>query len=284
MDDSVSDAIDALPPLRDVIATHGLRAEKSLGQNFLLDLNLTDKIARVEGALDGLDVIEIGPGPGGLTRRLLAQGARTVTALEKDFRAIGALQDLVKASGRVLEVREEDALQVDLQSIGADGARAVIANLPYNIATPLLINWLSDINQKGRDAYIFMALMFQKEVAERICARVGQKEYGRLSVISQAICDVKLRIKLPPNAFTPPPKVSSAVVVFKPKEGAESVPFSILEEVSQKAFGQRRKMVRSSLKEYMHALEALGIEGTRRAEELHVEDYIAIATYLNQGQ
>lgn len=283
MSDDIKKNIEALPPLRDVIAAHGLRAEKALGQNFLLDLNLTDKIARLGGALDGLDVIEIGPGPGGLTRRLVANNPRSVTALEKDSRAIIALQDVVDAAQGALSVCEEDALAIDLQLIGRDGARAIIANLPYNIATPLLINWLKDIDAKGADAYQFMALMFQKEVAQRIVARCGDKTYGRLAVLCQYLCDVKLALSLPPSAFTPPPKVTSAVVVFRPKDkGALQPDLSILERLTKDAFGQRRKMIRSSLKAYLPVIETLGIDPTSRAEELDVQQYVQLASKIQE--
>jgi 16S rRNA (adenine1518-N6/adenine1519-N6)-dimethyltransferase len=282
--DQIAHKIDALPPLRDVIEANDLRADKSMGQNFLLDLNLTDKIARLGGSLEGLDVIEVGPGPGGLTRRLVAQNARHVTALEKDRRAIKALASLIDAADGRLEVREQDALEADLLTIGDDGKRAIIANLPYNVATPLLIGWLHQIHIKGADAYQFMALMFQKEVADRICAPLGSKAYGRISVISQAVCGVRVQLTLPPSAFTPPPKIKSAIVVFRPREKLDDFSLSVLETITQSAFGQRRKMIRSSLKEYVSILELLGIESTKRAEELSVQDYINIAKAVEKGQ
>lgn len=274
--------LEDLPPLRDVIAAHNLRAEKSLGQNFLLDQNITDKIARSCGDLSGKNVIEIGPGPGGLTRSLLRGGARKVIAVEFDARAVEALQDLkVAAQGR-LEVVHGDALQTNLLDL-ASGPRMIAANLPYNIATPLLLGWLKQIREQG-DAYDEMILMFQKEVGDRIIAQSGSKAYGRLSVISQWICDVKRVFDLPPSAFTPPPKIKSSVVRFVPKLLEDNAPdFEVFEKLTAAAFGQRRKMIRSSLKEYMDAVEACELDPTQRAENLVPEEYIRLAQRLSRS-
>lgn len=276
-------SLDSLPPLRDVIAAHGLRAEKKLGQNFLLDSNVTDKIARqAEGYLGGFSdktVFEIGPGPGGLTRSLLRTDAKKVIAVEFDPRAIEALQGLKDAADGRLEVIQADALQVDLTAL-AVGPRVIVANLPYNIATPLLTGWLLQLREDAA-AYDGMALMFQKEVAQRITAAVGGKLYGRLSVVSQWICAAKRLFDLPPSAFTPPPKVVSSVVGFKPSDlGGDAPEFSAVERITAAAFGQRRKMIRSSLKDYSDILAKIGIDDTLRAENLSVQDYIKLANFL----
>jgi len=269
---------DNLPPLRDVIATHNLRAEKKFGQNFLLDGNITDKIVRAVGDLDGQAVIEIGPGPGGLTRSLLRSSARKIVAVEFDPRAVAALQDLRAASAGRLEIIEGDALRFDLAAL-VQAPRAIVANLPYNIATPLLIGWLKQLYTDG-STYSSMTLMFQKEVAERIVARVGDKAYGRLAVISQWICGCKKVFDLPPSAFTPPPKVKSSIVHFKPLGLLENSPsFAAMEAVTAAAFGQRRKMIRSSLKDYAGAIEALELDPTLRAENLSLDDFVALAGF-----
>lgn len=268
--------LSGLPPLREVIAAHGLQARKSLGQNFLLDQNITDKIVRLCGPLAGLSVVEIGPGPGGLTRSLLHSGALRVVAVETDSRAISALEGLQQAAGDDLALVQGDALEVSLPEL-CEAPRAVIANLPYNIATPLLLRWMKDL--KGDPAtYRFMALMFQKEVAERICAVPGTKSYGRLGIVSQWLCTVKVLMDLPPSVFTPPPKVRSSIVRFVPKvlEGPQPS-FDAMERVTALAFQGRRKMVRSSLKDYAAHFERLGIDPQSRAEDLSVQDYIALA-------
>ena len=204
-----------MPPLRDVITQHDLRATKKLGQNFLLDLNLTDKIARTAGNLSGINVFEIGPGPGGLTRSILQNNPNHLTAIEFDKRAIAALQDLKNVTGDdIFTLIHGDALAQDLTKL-SDAPRAIIANLPYNIATPLLTGWLSQI-RSNQNAYQSMTLMFQREVAQRITAQVGDKAYGRLSVICQWLCDVRLCFDVPASAFTPPPKITSSIVYFKP--------------------------------------------------------------------
>jgi 16S rRNA (adenine1518-N6/adenine1519-N6)-dimethyltransferase len=269
-------AIDALPPLREAITAHGLLAKKSLGQNFLLDLNITDKIAMLAGDLSGVHVFEIGPGPGGLTRSLLKTNAKKVTAIEFDTRAIDALQELKKAAGERLEIIQGDALKSDLTALGA-APRAVVANLPYNIATPLLIGWLEQVKGDA-GAFKSFTLMFQKEVAERMAAPPGNKTYGRLAVIAQWLCDVRVLYELPPSAFTPPPKVTSCVVRLIPKKLENNQPsFEAVERVTAAAFQQRRKMIRGSLKAYAHKFVALGIDETLRAENLSVAQFIELA-------
>ncbi len=276
-------AIEALPPLREVISDHGLSAQKSLGQNFLLDQNITDKILREALNASPNDfvqttVFEIGPGPGGLTRSILKTNAPKVIALEFDERAVKALQSLKDAANSDLEVIRIDALQTDLTEL-SDAPRAIVANLPYNIATPLLLNWLRQI-RTDKNTYQSMSLMFQKEVADRILAKPETKAYGRLSIISQWLCRVSNIYDLPPSAFVPPPKVNSAVVHFLPKDLPDDAPdFAVVEKITAAAFNQRRKMIRSSLKEYMPIIEALGIDPTKRAENLSVEDYLAIAKF-----
>lgn len=278
-----AELIDSLPPLREVIEEHDLRAQKSLGQNFLLDMNITDKIVREAMNRDCDDwscahAIEIGPGPGGLTRALLKSPAQSVHAVEFDLRAVQALQDLSAQVAGDLNVLHADALKTNLLDVTAS-PRFIVANLPYNIATPLLIGWLKQL-RADHHAYQCMALMFQKEVAERIVAQPNTKFFGRLAVISQWLCDVQIMYDLPPHAFTPPPKVNSAVVFFKPKVLAVDAPeFDQVETVSAAAFNQRRKMIRSSLKSYMPAIEALDLDPTQRAENLTVSNYLDIANF-----
>lgn len=275
--------MESLSPLREIIAQHNLSAQKSLGQNFLLDQNITDKILREAQSRNNQDfsnmtIFEIGPGPGGLTRSILKTNAQKVIALEFDERAVEALQSLQQAAQNTLEIVQGDALKAVLTTL-SEKPRAIVANLPYNIATPLLINWLRQI-RADKEAYASMSLMFQKEVAERILARPNTKAYGRLSIICQWLCDVANIYDLPPNAFTPPPKVNSAVVHFIPKEIPKDAPdFAAVEKITASAFNQRRKMIRSSLKEYLPAIEALGIDPTKRAENLSVEDFLAIAKF-----
>ena len=277
------ECIEQLPPLRDVIAQHGLSAQKSLGQNFLLDMNITDKIVREamvrdSNGWDGVHAFEIGPGPGGLTRSLLKSPVDKVSAIELDQRAITALDDLVTQSQKDLRVIEQDAMRTDLTLLG-DAPRIIVANLPYNIATPLLVGWLKQIRE-DTSSYQSMTLMFQKEVADRITAPPNTKSYGRLAVISQWLCQVTKIYDLPPSAFTPPPKVMSAVVHFTPRTLAPNSPdFGSVERVTAAAFNQRRKMIRSSLKEYADAINSLGINPQKRAENLSVQDYINIASF-----
>ncbi len=271
--------IDQLPPLREVIAQHNLSAQKSLGQNFLLDLNLTSKIARQAGDLTQSDVLEIGPGPGGLTRGLLAEGARRVIAIEKDRRCIAALEDIQKAYPDRLEILEGDALSINpIERL--TGPVKVVANLPYNVGTELLIRWLTPT--RWPPFWTSLTLMFQKEVAERIVAPVASKAYGRLALLSQWRTDANIVMNLPPSAFTPPPKVSSAVVhltaLNAPRFEAEA---AVLEKTVAKAFNQRRKMLRSSLKgltpDLEEKLNAAGISPTLRAEQVSLEQFCALA-------
>lgn len=268
---------DSLPPLREVIAAHNLRADKKFGQNFLMDANLTDKIARQAGDLSGKTVFEIGPGPGGLTRSLLKTGAEKVIAIELDPRAVKALQDLKDFAGERLEIICADALEKDLTALAPRDKRVIIANLPYNVATPMLIRWLRQIRM-DTTAYDDMVLMFQKEVGDRIRAQTGTKAYGRLSVLAQWLCEVRNCFDLPPSAFTPPPKVKSSVIHFKSKPLPLNAPsFIDIEKLTAAAFGQRRKMLRSSLSEYVDTLKQLQIDPTKRAENLTTDEFVAIA-------
>jgi 16S rRNA (adenine1518-N6/adenine1519-N6)-dimethyltransferase len=272
-------SIDGLPPLREVIATHGLAARKSLGQNFLLDLNLTAKIARQAGDLTGCDVLEIGPGPGGLTRGLLAEGARRVLAIEKDDRCIPALAEIAEAYPGRLEVINGDALDVDIAGKLSVPIR-VAANLPYNVGTELLVRWLTP--QKWPPFWDSLTLMFQKEVAERITAKPGSKAYGRLARLAQWRAEAKIVLHLPPEAFSPPPKVSSAVVHLsalpEPRYPADA---KILERIVAAAFNQRRKMLRAALKGQAPDIEdrliAAGIKPTDRAETVDLERFCGLA-------
>lgn len=271
---------EALPPLRDVIARHDLGARKSLGQHFLLDLNLTRKIARAADVAPGDRVLEIGPGPGGLTRALLEAGARVI-AVERDARCIAALEELSDAYPGKLEIVEADALVVDERALVGPGPLKICANLPYNISTELLIKWLRANHAVRGRLWDVMALMFQKEVADRILAAPGSKTYGRLSVIAQAASQPRRAFDLPARAFTPPPKVDSSVVVFAPAPTRlENI--AALERVTQAAFGQRRKMLRSSLKplfgvETEAKLAAAGIDASARAEEVGVGAFLKLA-------
>ncbi|WP_417820518.1 16S rRNA (adenine(1518)-N(6)/adenine(1519)-N(6))-dimethyltransferase RsmA [Terasakiella sp.] len=271
---------DTLPPLRDVIAKYDLAAKKSLGQHFLLDLNLTGRVARAAGKLSQCTVIEIGPGPGGLTRALLAEGAKKVIAIERDQRPIAALQEIAAAYPGRLEIIEGDALTIDPASL-CDGPRKIVANLPYNISTQLVLNWLENITE-----YECLTLMFQKEVADRLAAQPRTKDYGRLSVLTQWLCDVRLDFNIKPTAFTPPPKVMSTVATLVPRDKPlVDVDRKQLERVTQAAFGQRRKMLRASLKSLGVNGEELatkaGIEPTKRAEELSVQEFCALVQALN---
>jgi len=268
-----------LPPLREVISRHGLAPHKSLGQNFLLDLNLTGRIARSAGSLDDHDVIEVGPGPGGLTRALLDAGARRVVAIERDHRCIAALSEISEAYPGRLTVVEGDALATDMERLVTRPAR-IVANLPYNIATPLLVGWLQ--TEPWPAWFDSLTLMFQREVAERIVASPGGKAYGRLAVLAQWRTRPRILFDVDRRAFTPPPAVTSSVVELLPRAAplAEADPRA-LERVVAAAFGQRRKMLRASLKSLgcdpLPLLEAAEIEPTRRAEELSVEAFCALA-------
>lgn len=250
-------------------------AKKSLGQNFLLDLNLTARIARAAGNLKGKNVIEVGPGPGGLTRALLDTGAAQVHAIERDDRCVAALQDVIAASGGRLVVHAADATEVNYETL-CPPPRALAANLPYNVATPLLVGWLENIR-----LFDSLTLMFQKEVADRITARPRTKDYGRLSVVCQWLCVPEKKFDIPPSAFTPQPKVTSSVVHFTPRARDEDIPFAVMEKVTAAAFGQRRKMLRQSLKtltpDAEKLLEAAGIEPTARAEEVDVAGFLRLA-------
>lgn len=274
--------IDALPPLRAVIAAHDLRAKKSLGQNFLLDLNLTAKIARQAGDLSACDVLEVGPGPGGLTRGLLAEGARRVLAIEKDTRCLPALSEISEAYPGRLQVLNADALSVDPLA-HLSHPIAVVANLPYNVGTELLVRWLTP--PEWPPFWRSLTLMFQKEVADRIVARPGTKAYGRLAILAQWRAVPRIVMTLPPDAFTPPPKISSAVVHFdaldRPRYPADP---ATLERVVAAAFNQRRKMLRAALKglapDMEDKLKAAGIAPTDRAEQLDLEAFCALARQL----
>ena len=274
--------MEKLPPLKDVISRHQLRAKKSLGQNFLLDLNLTSKIARYAGNLDQFDILEIGPGPGGLTRSLLHEGARKVVAIEKDNRCIEALEEIQATFPGRLKLLQGDALSTNASEHLADPVR-IIANLPYNIGTELLVRWLT--SKTWPSFWQSMTLMFQKEVANRIVASPGSKAYGRLSVMSQWRCDTKIAFNVPATAFTPPPKVESTLVHFEAlKEPKFPAEVEALEFVVSKAFNQRRKMLRGALKGYFQNVEeglvSIGVLPTKRAEDITVQEYCAMSQIL----
>ena len=267
----------ALPPLREVIAAHGLSARKSLGQNFLLDLNVTRRIARAAQPFEGVTALEVGPGPGGLTRALLEEGAQRVVAVERDERCLAVLQQIADAAPGRLTIIEGDALTLDLPALAAEHGRLkIVANLPYNIATPLLIGWL-------RQVHLFdgFVLMFQKEVADRLAAPPGSKTYGRLSVAAQWQCAVRPLFTLPPRAFVPAPKVDSTVVELLPRQDplGDADP-ALLEKVVAAAFNQRRKMLRSSLRALDIDVAACGINPEARAETLTIEEFCRLARHL----
>ena len=271
--------IDALPPLREFIRRHQLSARKSLGQNFLLDLNLTARIARAGGSLDGETVVEIGPGPGGLTRALLAEGAKRVIAIERDERALAALQEIAARYPGRLEIIAGDALEFDPRPLLKGDRARVIANLPYNVATPLLVNWLTA--EPWPPWYDMLVLMFQREVAERIAAAPGSKSYGRLSVLTSWRCETKIMFDVSPSAFVPQPKVTSSVVRLVPRAKPLACDANALQRVTEAAFGQRRKMLRQSLKtldvDAAALLEKTGIDPTDRAEDIPVEGFVKLA-------
>ena len=276
-------AIDGLPPLREVIATHQLSAKKALGQNFLLDLNLTAKIARQAGDMSGSDVLEIGPGPGGLTRGLLAEGARRVLAVEKDARCLPALAEIAAAYPGRLEVINGDALEVDALAHLTPPIR-IAANLPYNVGTELLVRWLTP--PEWPPFWQSLTLMFQREVAERIVAVPGSKAYGRLAILAQWRAEARIVMSLPPEAFTPPPKVSSAVVHLtalpEPRFPARA---ETLSRVVALAFNQRRKMLRAALKSLGPDIEdrlvAAGLKPTDRAEQISLEGFCALSRQID---
>lgn len=276
----MSDRIAALPPLREIIATHGLQPTKSLGQNFLFDLNLTRKIARAADIKSTDHVIEIGPGPGGLTRGILMEGASHLTAIEFDPRAISALGSLVTASDNHLTLVHGDALAINTLDFGADGTRKIVANLPYNIATPLIIGWLKQIHAGGNDAYQSLTVMVQKEVADRITAKIGTKQYGRLSILCQWLCDCTQSFDVPASAFVPPPKVTSTIIHLTPRKRDDAVDFNAIEKLTAAAFGQRRKTIRQSMKPFKDAVEATGIDTNLRAENLTIANFLTIASKI----
>jgi len=275
-------ATDALPPLREVIRRYELSARKSLGQNFLLDLNLTGRIARAAGPLAGVTVIEVGPGPGGLTRALLAEGANVI-AIERDERAVAALGEIADHYPGRLTVVSGDALEFDARPyLGGDPVR-VVANLPYNIATALLVSWLTV--EPWPPWYDRLVLMFQREVAERIVAKPGSKTYGRLSVLAGWRTEAKILFDIAPSAFVPPPKVTSSLVQLVPRAAPLPCDRRALERVTAAAFGQRRKMLRASLKSLgldpAPLLEKAGLDPTARAEDIAVEGFVALAKGLS---
>ncbi len=280
MDAPPTNGVAGLPPLRETIAAHGLDARKRLGQHFLLDLNLTRRIARAAAPLGEGTIIEVGPGPGGLTRALLLEGASRVIAIELDQRAIEALRELQVASGGRLEVIESDALSIDPATLGS-GPRRIVANLPYNVSTALLVRWLHAANDIAD-----MVLMFQKEVVDRLVAPPRNKDYGRLSVLAQHVCEVRRLFDVSPSAFVPPPKVISSVARLTPRPADQRLAdLRPLEKVTAAAFGQRRKMLRGSLlglfPDPVHVLERLGLSPTARAEELTVADFVRLAKALS---
>jgi 16S rRNA (adenine1518-N6/adenine1519-N6)-dimethyltransferase len=272
--------VTPLPPLREVIRDHGLTASKALGQNFLLDERLLDRIARVPGDLAGQRVYEVGPGPGGLTRALLRAGAEVV-AVERDRRCLPALEQVNAASGGRLRVLEADALEVDEEAEAGANAH-IVANLPYNVGTALLVRWLG--GERWPPWWASLTLMFQREVAERIVAKPDTSAYGRLAVLAQWRGEARIAMKVHRSAFVPPPKVMSAVVHIVPKAAPAGVRAAALESLTAAAFGQRRKMLRQSLKSLpgaLEALEAAGIEATRRAETLSVDEFVAVARLIS---
>jgi 16S rRNA (adenine1518-N6/adenine1519-N6)-dimethyltransferase len=274
-------SIDGLPPLRDVIERHGLQAKKALGQNFLLDLNLTGKIARAAGDLTNTVVIEVGPGPGGLTRALLSNGARRVVAIERDERCLAALAEVSAHYPGRLEVISGDALKTDFAALASAAAEdsgqvRIVANLPYNIGTELLVRWLTVPDWPP--FYASMTLMFQREVAQRIVAAPGSDAYGRLGVLAGWRTQARIAFDVPPQAFTPPPKVTSSVVHLEPRTTPLPTDVKKLGRVTEAAFGQRRKMLRQSVKSLggEALLERAGIDPTRRAETLSVEEFVRL--------
>jgi 16S rRNA (adenine1518-N6/adenine1519-N6)-dimethyltransferase len=275
--------LDDLPPLREVIRRHGLSAKKSLGQNFLLDLNLTARIARAGGALDGVTAVEIGPGPGGLTRALIASGARRVIAVERDSRAVAALGEIAARYPGRLTVIPGDALAVDIVDCLDGGPTRIVANLPYNISTALLVRWLC--TEPWPPWFDMMVLMFQREVAERIVAKPGDKQFGRLAVLAGWRTEAKIMFDVAPSAFVPPPKVTSSVVRLVPRASPLPCTRTTLERVTAAAFGQRRKMLRQSLRSLgidpAPLFAAAAIDPAARAEDIPVAGFVALANALD---
>ena len=278
----MSNTPDSLPPLREVIRQHGLVAKKSLGQNFLFDLNLASRIARAGGPLAGVTVVEIGPGPGGLTRALLALGAARVIAVERDQRAIAALQEIAALYPKRLDIVAADALHFDPRPRLPPGPARIVANLPYNVATALLVNWLCI--EPWPPWFDSAVLMFQREVAERIVAAPGSKSYGRLSVLVQWRCQARILFDVNAAAFVPPPKVTSSLIAIVPRAAPLACERMLLERVTQAAFGQRRKMLRQSLRslgiDAPNLIAAAGLDPTDRAENISVAGYVALARAL----
>jgi 16S rRNA (adenine1518-N6/adenine1519-N6)-dimethyltransferase len=277
--------IDDLPPLREVVRTHGLMAKKSLGQNFLFDLNLTSRIARSAGPLEDATVIEVGPGPGGLTRAILAAGARRVVAIERDTRCLPALAEIADHYPGRLEVIEADALTFDPRPLVGDGLVRIVANLPYNVGTALLTGWLT--GEAWPPWWVSLTLMFQREVAERIVADESDpKNYGRLGVLCGWRTEARILFDVPPSAFVPPPKITSSVVHLTPRASPPPCRIGALEAVTRAAFGQRRKMLRQSLKSIAPdptaIIKAAGLEETIRAENVPVEGYVALANAYDE--
>ena len=278
--------LDGLPPLRDVVQRHGLDAKKSLGQNFLFDLNLTQKIARAAGPLEDVTVFEVGPGPGGLTRAILSLGAKKVIAIERDARALPVLAEIADHYPGRLEVIEGDALQIDFAALAAEKASGgpvkIIANLPYNIGTQLLLNWLLPEDKTWPPFWQSLTLMFQREVGLRIVADQEDDHYGRLGVLAGWRTDPHMMFDVPPQAFSPPPKVTSTVVHMIPRANPLPCDVSKLERITHAAFGQRRKMLRQSLKPVggEALLAKAGIDPQRRAETLSVEEFVKLANLL----
>lgn len=272
--------IDDLPPLRAVLAAHALDAKKALGQNFLLDLNLTQKIARTAGDLEGAHVIEVGPGPGGLTRAILSLGVEKLTVIERDDRCLPALEEIASHYPGRLEIISGDALKTDFAALAGERPVRIISNLPYNVGTQLLVNWL--LPRAWPPYWQSLTLMFQKEVAQRIVAEAGDNHYGRLGVLAGWRTQARIAFDVPPQAFTPPPKVTSSVVHLTPRVEPIPVAAASLERVTQAAFGQRRKMLRQSLKSLggEALLHKAGIDPTRRAETLDIAEFCTLAENL----
>jgi len=275
---------DGLPPLREVIQRHGLAAKKALGQNFLLDLNLTGKIARASGPLEGATVIEVGPGPGGLTRALLMHGAARVVAIERDERCLEALAGIAERYPGRLEVIPGDALKTDFAALAAGNAVRIVANLPYNIGTELLVRWLT--TRDWPPFWSSMTLMFQREVAERIVAAPGSPSYGRLGVLAGWRTEARIAFDVPPQAFTPPPKVTSSVVHLLPRAAPLPADLKTLERVTEAAFGQRRKTLSNALRDFASAtqMRAVDIDPGDRAEQLAPAAFVRLAGHLAQAQ